>query len=301
MSHSMQQPQPPHGGPQQTPQWGGPQQDPQWGGGPSHRADPPANNSRPKTALVLGIIALIVGLIPFVFWIGGILGLIALIVGLSGRSKYGRAANPVGAILGGAGMVFAVVGAVITLQIMSDAVDELDRSVNDASSSVESDSGSLDTDGKKGKGKKGKGKGKGKGGDKGKGGGASGLAAGDTAAYDDDLKVTVSAAKAYTPSEYASGHTPGNKAYQVTVAIENAGQENFDSTLVLADARAGADGVTAEQIFDDKVGAGFDGTILPGKKSTVTYAFDAPADAKELTVEVTPGFSHDAAIWELTL
>lgn len=71
--------------------------------------------------------------------------------------------------------------------------------------------------------------------------------------------------------------------------------------LASVDARAGADGVNAEQIFDGTVGEGFTGTVLPGKKVTVQYAFDAPADAKNLTVEVSPGFDWDASQWDLKL
>lgn len=63
----------------------------------------------------------------------------------------------------------------------------------------------------------------------------------------------------------------------------------------------GKDGVDAEQIFDNKVGTGFSGTVLPGKKVTVQFAFDTPADAKNLTVEVNPGFTYDASQWDLKL
>ncbi len=59
--------------------------------------------------------------------------------------------------------------------------------------------------------------------------------------------------------------------------------------------------VTAEAIFDDKIGSGFSGSVLPGKKSTVRLAFDAPPAAKVLTVEVSPGLTYDASQWELKL
>ncbi|MGC5411041.1 hypothetical protein ACPXCX_46240, partial [Streptomyces sp. DT225] len=70
---------------------------------------------------------------------------------------------------------------------------------------------------------------------------------------------------------------------------------------VTVEGRAGKDGVDAEQIFDGKVGSGFTGTILPGKKVTVLYAFDAPSDAKNLTVEVSPSFTYDSTLWDLKL
>lgn len=128
------------------------------------------------------------------------------------------------------------------------------------------------------------------------------LAAGDTANYDSGLRITVSGATPYTPGEFSIGHTEGNKAYKLTVTLENSGAEKVNTTLITLTARAGEDGVEAEQIFDDTVGEGFDGNLLPGKKATAVYAFDAPADAKNLDVEVDPlDFTSEAAQWGLTL
>ncbi|MEU7009214.1 DUF4352 domain-containing protein [Streptomyces sp. NPDC046332] len=241
-------------------------------------------NGLGTAALVLGIIGTISGVIPLLFWLAGILGLIALILGLVGRGrvKRGEANNKgvttTGAILGLAALILSVVGAVITYTVVNDAVNELDKAIEE---SAPKDPSSSTGKGGAGKGNVGK-----------------GLAAGDTAIYD-DIKVTVSEAKAYKPGEFASGHTKGNKAYQVTVVIENGGTEKFDAALATVTARAGKEGVTAEQIYDDKVGTGFSGTILPGKKSTVVYAFDAPKDAKDLAVEVSASLDHEASQWEL--
>ncbi|MFI1017518.1 DUF4190 domain-containing protein [Streptomyces sp. NPDC020965] len=271
---------------------------------PSHDSAPPqyGQHGRPSmrnglgtASLILGIIGAISGVIPLLFWMAGILGVIALILGLVGRGrvKRGEANNKgvtiTGAVLGLVALVLSVVGLIITVSAVSDVADEIDKAT---STTTTKDPGSS-----------GKSKGKGKG--KSKGGSGSDeakvLEAGGTSVYKDDLKITVSAAKSYAPSEYAVGHTKGNKAYQLTVTVENAGTKKFDAALVTTDARAGAEGVTAEQIYDEKVGSSFTGNVLPGKKSTVTYAFDAPATAKTLTVEVTPGFMYDATQWELTL
>ncbi|MFJ4870673.1 DUF4352 domain-containing protein [Streptomyces sp. NPDC088757] len=236
-----------------------------------HRA---MRNGLGTAALILGIIGTLSGIVPLLFWLAGILGLIALILGLVGRGrvKRGEANNKgvalTGALLGLAALILSVVGAVITFTAVSDAVDEIDKAIK----------GSAPKDPA-----------------------AKNLADGDTSVYDDDLKVTVSDPKAYKPSEFAAGHTEGNKAYQVTVVIENGGKKKFDATLVTLAGRAGTNGVAAEQVFDEKVGAGFQGTVLPGKKATVTVAFDVPKDAKNLTVEVNPGFDYNASQWELKL
>ncbi|MFF3291766.1 DUF4190 domain-containing protein [Streptomyces sp. NPDC003023] len=263
-----------------------PQYDPQQPGQPA--APGPARNGLGTAALVLGIIGLLFGVIPFLFWIGSILGLLALILGLVGRGRAKRAeatnkgSATAGAVLGLLALIVSVIIGIVTVMAVDEAVDEINKAVENTAPKDTSADGAGGTDGAAG---------------------TTGetLAAGDTSAYEDDVEITVSAPKPYTASEFAVGHTKGNKSYQVTVTIENAGKEKFDTTLVTLDARAGKDGVTAEQIFDEKVGSGFEGTILPGKKATVTFAFDAPADAKNLTVEVSPGIDYDASQWELTV
>lgn len=250
----------------------------------------PARNGLGTAALVLGIIGLVFAVIPFLFWIGTVLGLLALILGIvgRGRAKRGEATNKgaalAGAVLGMVGIVVSVIIGIVTVMAVDDAVDEINKAVENTApkdTTAGGTDGAAEGDAPKDETKS--------------------LAADETSAYEDNVEVTVSAPKPYTPGEFAIGHTKGNKAYQVTITIENAGKEKFDTSLVTADARAGKDGVTAEQIFDDKAGTGFEGTILPGKKATVTFAFDAPADAKNLTVEVSPGFDYDASQWELTL
>ncbi|MGW9136789.1 DUF4190 domain-containing protein [Streptomyces sp. NPDC055681] len=257
----------------------------------------PARNGLGISALILGIIGAVSGLIPFLFWLAGILGVIALILGLVGRGrvKRGEATNKgattFGAVLGLIALILSVVGAVITFKAVGDAVDELDKAVSDTTASAAPKAGDTGS---------GKNKGKGSGGNE-KPDAGKALEAGDSAVYDDDLTVTVGDATSYTPDSFAAGHTKGNKAYRIAVVIENAGKEKFDSALVNVEARAGKDGVDAEQIFDGKVGEGFSGTVLPGKKVTVQFAFDAPADAGNLTVEVNPGFTYDATQWDLKL
>ncbi|GAA2385251.1 hypothetical protein GCM10010420_04540 [Streptomyces glaucosporus] len=128
------------------------------------------------------------------------------------------------------------------------------------------------------------------------------LAAGDTATYDSGLKITVSKAAPYTPGEFSFGHTEGNKAYKLTVTLENSGDGKIDTNLITLSARAGEEGAGAEQIFDDKIGEGFQGNLMPGKKATAEYAFDAPASAENLDVEVDLlDFTTEPAQWGLTL
>ncbi|MEU9089902.1 DUF4190 domain-containing protein [Streptomyces sp. NPDC048428] len=263
----------------------------------------PARNGLGIAALILGLIGAVSGLIPFLFWLAGTLGLIALILGLvgRGRAKRGEATNKnmatFGTVLGLIALILSVVGAVITFKAVDDAVNDLNKAVSDTTASAKPKAGgdtgkNADDASTGGEAKKDEAKQEDT---------AEALEAGDSAVYDDDVTVTVGDATSYSAGSFAAGHTKGNKAYRVAVVIENAGKEKFDSTLVSVEARAGQDGVDAEQIFDGKVGEGFSGTVLPGKKVTVLYAFDAPADAKNLTVEVNPGFTYEATQWDLKL
>ncbi|MEV1022344.1 DUF4190 domain-containing protein [Streptomyces sp. NPDC050264] len=255
-----------------------------------------ARNGLGTAALILGVIGALSGLVPILFWLAGVLGVIALILGLTGRgrAKRGEATNKgvalTGVILALASLGLAVFGAYTTFKAVDDAVDQINKSVSDTKAKDTKSSGDAKGSGDSGTGTDDKKPDEGK-----------ALDAGDSVVYDDDLTVTVSNAVAYSPSEFAAGHTNGNHAYKVTVTVTNDSKEKFDSTLLTAGARAGADGVDAEQVFDEKVGTGFDGTILPGKKATVVYAFDAPAAAKNLTVEVTPSFEYNASQWDLKL
>ncbi|MFE7749843.1 DUF4190 domain-containing protein [Streptomyces sp. NPDC057428] len=249
----------------------------------------PARNGLGVAALVLGIIGTVSGLVPLLFWLAGILGVIALILGLAarGRAKRGEATNKgvatFGAVLGLVSLILSVVGAVLTFKAVDDVVKDINKEVSGSAASAKpgAPAGGTEKDTADDK--------------------AVGLDEADTAVYDDGLEVTVGPANAYTPDEFAAGHTKGNSAYKVTVVMENKSKEKLDASLATVDARAGKDGVNAEQIFDGKVGEGFSGTVLPGKKITAQFAFDAPADAKNLTVEVSPGLEWDADQWDLKL
>ncbi|MEV5611083.1 DUF4190 domain-containing protein [Streptomyces sp. NPDC052225] len=261
-----------------------------------------ARNGLGTAALILGIIGALSGLIPLMFWLAGILGVIALILGLTGRAraKRGEATNKgvalTGAILALVSLGLAVFGAVTTFNAVDDAVDEINKSVSDTKAK-DTDSKGSDA---KGSGTSDKDKGADKGKDE-KPAAGKALEAGDSVIYDDDLTVSVSNAVTFSPSQYAAGHKNGNHAYKVTVTVTNDSKEKFDASLLQVSARAGADGVDSEQIFDDAVGTGFEGTIMPGKKATVVYGFDSPAAAKNLTVEVEPSFEYDATQWDLKL
>ncbi|KOU00533.1 hypothetical protein ADK86_14175 [Streptomyces sp. NRRL F-5755] len=242
-----------------------------------------ARNGLGIAALVLGLIGLLSGLIPLFFWLAGILGLLALIFGLVGlgRAKRGQATNKgvaiTGTIFGVLALIASAIGLVITVTAVDQAVKEVNKEVDKALEGAEAkpkDGGGTS---------------------------AKGYQGGATAVYSTGLNVTVSKPSPYRADEFAVGHEQGNKSYKVTVRLENKGGKDVSGDLVTVEARAGKDGKTAERIYDGKVGSGFGGTLTAGRTATADFAFDVPAGAKTLDVEVKPGFDHKGTHWQLTL
>ncbi len=99
-----------------------------------------ARNGLGTSALVLGIVGLIVALIPIIFGLGGFLGLLAFIFGLVGwsRARKGRATNKgialTGTILGFIAIVAAVVNFVITVALVGSAVNSVNNAISSTTS-----------------------------------------------------------------------------------------------------------------------------------------------------------------------
>jgi hypothetical protein len=81
-------------------------------------------------ALVLGLIGIVVGIIPFFFWLAVILGVIGLVFGIIGRGRAtrGEATNGTmalwGIITSAIAMVLSIVGLVILLGVFEDLAEE---------------------------------------------------------------------------------------------------------------------------------------------------------------------------------
>lgn len=89
-----------------------------------------AGNGFAITALVLGIVGTVVGLIPIFFLGAWLFGLLAVVFGFAGRSRArrepeaGRAKMAIaGIILGAIAIVLGIVG----VNVVDNAVDEFDR------------------------------------------------------------------------------------------------------------------------------------------------------------------------------
>ncbi|MFF7725006.1 hypothetical protein [Streptomyces sp. NPDC008001] len=121
---------------------------------------------------------------------------------------------------------------------------------------------------------------------------------GDTYAYHDGLKVTVSDPGTFTPSGTALGHQAGNRAVKFTVSVTNGTKHPLDTAGVLVTVESGDKADRAQQIFDSASGVGtpFTGNLEPERSGKTTFAFDVPpAGLARVNVAVRPGFGQDHA------
>jgi uncharacterized membrane protein YeaQ/YmgE (transglycosylase-associated protein family) len=227
-------------------------------------------NGMGTSALVLGIIGAVSGVIPFMFWLAGILGLLSLIFGLigRGRAKRGQADNKgkatAGAVLGLVSLILSVVGAVLLFKAAEDVVNKVDKAFNE--DGVALSKGSPGTSAGKP------------------------LGADQPLPFNNGLTFTTSAAKPYTNPD-----GPG-KAVVFEVTVANTGGKDLDLTLVNLEGVAGG----GEKIYEsaDGIDGRFEGTLAAGKSVTKKFAFTVPSD-DTLVLEVHGGFIGNHGFWLL--
>ncbi|MFD3421356.1 DUF4190 domain-containing protein [Streptomyces decoyicus] len=239
----------------------------------------PMQTSQPRngmgvTALVLGLVGVLLGVFIILFWMSWLPALLAVIFGSVGLShaRKGRATNKAmalsGLVLGIVGLLIAAGSAVFTVVAVKHVVDSTRAKVKEADEAKESAAAAEK---------------------------ARHLSFGEPYTFGNGLKVTVSKPTPFTPDEFANGHDKGNKAVQVTVTVVNTGTERIEVETGLPDVND-ADGASAHLVIDgsgrQKVITGY---VLPGRKAVGKYAFSLPPDAAH-RVEVE--FSPDAARWD---
>lgn len=226
------------------------------------------------TALVLGLVGVVLGLFIILFWMSWLPALLAVIFGAVGLShaRKGRATNKAmaisGLVLGAVGLLIAAGSAAFTVVAVKHVVDDARAKAEEATEAKESAAAAEK---------------------------ARHLSFGEPYTFGNGLKVTVSKPAPFTPDEFANGHDKGNKAVQVTVTVVNTGTERIEVETGLPDVND-ADGASAELVIDgsgrQKVITGY---VLPGRKAVGKYAFSLPPDAAD-RIEVE--FSPDVARWD---
>lgn len=119
---------------------------------------------------------------------------------------------------------------------------------------------------------------------------------GESVTFDDGLSISVSLPSAYTPTEYAGGVTAGQAVLSFEFVITNGTKDAIDPSLTLATAASA--GTEASGVFDTENNVGFPPAtaVLPGQTVKWIQAWSV-ADINNVTMEVSPGFVHDAQIF----
>ncbi|MCY0937316.1 DUF4352 domain-containing protein [Streptomyces sp. H34-S4] len=264
---------------------------------PGFPAPPAASNGLAVAALLLGLLGILVGLVPFFFWAGALLALTGVAIGIAAVVKARRGAPratmaAIGTVLSVLGLGASVGGWFITTTV----IEKIDARVADNRSYDDDydDDGYYDDEptspatptepaptpspsdipGMN-----------------------SALAWGKPYTYEDGVQVTVQSAAPYTPSStaYPPEARKGN-AVKVKVKIVNNSGAALDVDLAVPHARDDQ-GTEAEMAFDGSVPKMFKGSVLAGESMTGTFAFIVPEGTKSLHFEIAPGTTYDDAIW----
>ncbi|MCX5386636.1 DUF4190 domain-containing protein [Streptomyces sp. NBC_00083] len=296
------EPQPQPGPPSQSgpqPQWGPPAGYPEpphaeHGGtaAPWTPAQPLPRNGLGTTAMVLGAIGSFVAFLPFLFWIAWILGVLAVVFGLVGLGnvRKGLATNKSsalgGTILGGASILLAVVGLLITGVMIRSAVDRVDGTDSDSSSITQLpddpepplDEEPLGTELLD----------------------PAAVQFGESHEYVDGVTVTVAKPSEFslTGSYVPPGLHKGDRTFHLDLTIVNDSNDSLNLDFAQPHVKDAA-GNEVNMLFYSKAGyKPFRGTLAPGERATAQYSYPVSPDAaSKLQVEVHPGLLHDHAEW----
>lgn len=249
----------------------------------------PGRPTGPPTVNVLGVVALVIAAVGFVFAcipfvqlvgfvllpIAFVLAIVALFLpGAKWPAITGLIVSVVGAIVGA--IVFAVVTIGVVGQIVdSGVIPEIEEQLEEEFSPIPTEEAPEDADGTS----------------------TEALAFGDTQAWDDGVSMTVSEPEPFSPSDLAAGADQADDVI-FTLTITNDSSENVQPVVFSS---LDSDGVEATRIFDvgaegGQVGIPPTTAVLPGESITWREAWSV-ADADALTMETSPSFRYEDVTW----
>ncbi|MEU9100154.1 DUF4190 domain-containing protein [Streptomyces sp. NPDC048361] len=259
-------------------------------GAPWTPAPPLPRNGLGTAAMVLGSISTFVAFLPFLFWIAWVLGILAVIFGLTGLGnvRKGLATNKssalAGTILGGASILLAVVGLIVTGAMIRSAVDRVDdydsSSVTQLPDDPETpwDEEPLGTELLD----------------------PASVTFGQSHEYVDGVIVTVA-----EPSEFTltgtyvpPGLHEGDRTFHVDLTIVNDSNDSLNLDFAQPHVKDAAGNEVSMLLYAKAGYKPFRGTLAPGERATAQYSYPvSPEAATKLQVEVHPGLLHDHAEW----
>ncbi|WP_030291575.1 DUF4352 domain-containing protein [Streptomyces katrae] len=235
-----------------------------------------AANGLAVAALVIGIAAVVVGLIPFVFWLGSLLAVIGIGIGIGALVRASDGAGRktmavVGTVLAVLGFGASVGGFLLTGVVIERAGDRLDddwdppadlrRSTPPIPKASPMPSPSQVP------------------------GMTTPLPFGETYTYPNGIKVTLSTPKKYvTKSKYSQ---VGN-AVEMTLTITNGSSAAHNVIYAMPNVRD-EKGMTAKLVFDGDVPKMIKGDILPGESASGVVAFEVPEGTERISADISPG------------
>ncbi|MDJ0343323.1 DUF4190 domain-containing protein [Streptomyces sp. H10-C2] len=235
--------------------------------GPYGGWSPTPRNGFGLTALVLGIVGVVLSVMCVFAILGAPLGIAAIIFGIVGRriAKRGESTNGGQAL---AGLILGITATVLSAGMLVTIGLSVNRGWLDNGSGMrEPDRGTY----------------------------GSPLAVGETARYDSGLQVTIDGVQ-------DSGRPPatqgGGSALKFTVTVKNTGggTENLD----YGDVSAYADQEGDNPLKDISGQDGFSGQLAPGAVRSLDFIVVVPnADYESVEVDVSPGDAYDYAYWNV--
>ncbi|MFE0663951.1 hypothetical protein ACFW2C_13925 [Streptomyces sp. NPDC058875] len=242
----------------------------------------PATNGLAVAALILGGFAIVLGVVPFLFWLGGICALTGLGLGTGAivRANKGgpnKSMAVIGTVLAGLGIVASVGGGFLTVSVAEQAASRIEEGI---------DEDDLDLDGLYPSGEPWPSASPSQ-----VPGLTSALPFGETFTHSNGIKVSLSKPTKYEPKGIIAREQVKN-AVQITITITNGSTAPHEVIYAVPDVRDDK-GMTAEMVFD--IGGGttvpkmVKGTILPGESASGVVAFELPEGTRSITADIAAG------------
>ncbi|MFJ3979258.1 multicopper oxidase domain-containing protein [Streptomyces sp. NPDC090021] len=244
----------------------------------------PATNGLAVAALIVGGFGIMLGLVPLLFWLGGILALTGLGLGIGAlvRANKGapnRSMAILGTVLGGVGMLASVGGFFLTVAVFDRGPDRIEASI---------DEDDLDLDGTYPSSEPWPSKSPSPSQVPGL---TSALPFGETFTYPGGVKVSLSKPTKYEPKGIIAREQVKN-AVQITVTITNGSTAPHEVIYAVPNVRDDK-GMTAEMVFDSGGGSSVpkmvQGSILPGESASGVVAFEIPEGTASITADISAG------------
>ncbi|MFE1895998.1 DUF4190 domain-containing protein [Streptomyces yangpuensis] len=244
----------------------------------------PAANGLAVAALIVGGFGIMLGLVPFLFWLGGILALTGLGLGIGAIARANKGAPNrsmaiLGTVLGGVGMLASVGGFFLTVAVFDRGTDRIEASI---------DENDLDLDGPYPSSEPWPSKSPSPSQVPGL---TSALPFGETFTYPNGVKVSLSKPTKYEPKGIIAREQVKN-AVQITVTITNGSTAPHEVIYAVPNVRDDK-GMTADMVFDSGGGSSVpkmvQGSILPGESASGVVAFEIPEGTASITADISAG------------